>query len=442
MAAHGELWYGARMTNLFAARSQMALSLGFHIVFAAIGMAMPWLMAISHFRWLRTKDPVYLTLTKTWSKGVAIFFAVGAVSGTVLSFELGLLWPAFMKHAGPIIGMPFSWEGTAFFLEAIALGLFLYGWNRMHPWVHWVCGLVVGIAGVASALFVVCANAWMNSPAGFVWTGGHAEQIDPWRAMWNAASWSQGIHMILAAFVATGFAVAGLHALALLRGKRVALHQAAVRVALPLAAVAALLQGVSGDFSARSVAARQPAKFAAMEALFHTQQPAPFLVGGLPNEQTETITGGLHIPRLLGLLAHHDLNAKVTGLDAFPKDQRPPVLVVHVAFQLMIAIGSALALFALGALLLRWRKPHLWWHRRFLWCLVLAWPLGFVAIEAGWTVTEVGRQPWIIYGIMRTSAAVTPVPGLWFSLGGFAVLYGMLAVVVGWLVRRQFRHVD
>lgn len=429
------------MGNVLAARGQMALSLGFHIVFAVVGMAMPWLMAMAHYRWLRYNEEHSLALTKRWSKGVAIFFAVGAVSGTVLSFELGLLWPTFMKHAGPLIGMPFSLEGAAFFIEAIALGLFLYGWGRMPKWIHWACGVVVGVAGVASAWFVVSANAWMNSPRGFVWVHNHAENINPWASLTNPASVSQGIHMIIAAFLATSLAIAGLHALALLRGKRKELHQVAIRIALPVAAMAALLQVVSGDYSARDVAHRQPVKFAAMEALFHTEQPAAFVLGGIPDERTERVYGGIHIPKLLGFLAHRDFQARVVGLDAVPADQRPPVLVTHIAFQLMIAIGTLLAGGALVALLLRWRRPLWWWHRRFLQGVVMAMPLGFVALEAGWTVTEVGRQPWIVYGVLRTREAATAMPGLWGTFAVFGLVYLFLAGVVVWLLRRQFHDV-
>lgn len=276
------------MNELLAARSQMALSLGFHIIFASIGMAMPFLMAASHWRYLRTGEKNYLTLTKAWSKGVAIFFAVGAVSGTLLSFELGLLWPSFMEHAGPIFGMPFSWEGTAFFLEAIALGIFLYGWERVPPRVHWASGLVVGLSGVASGFFVICANAWMNSPAGFDWNGGKPINIDPWAAMFNDAAFLQGLHMVVGAFEAVGFAVAGLHAFLWMRTRH-RLHFSALRIAFSFGAAAALLQPVVGDFSAKSVARRQPIKLAAMEAHFHTSERAPLLVGGIPNEDRKSV---------------------------------------------------------------------------------------------------------------------------------------------------------
>ena len=425
------------MEDLLAARLQMAVSLGFHIIFACIGMAMPFFMAISEYKYLKSGKEVYKDLTKAWSVGVAIFFAVGAVSGTALSFELGLLWPTFMEHAGPIFGMPFSWEGTAFFIEAIALGLFLYGWDRLHPWVHWGSGVVVGISGVASGIFVVAANAWMNAPAGFDWIDGQAYNVDPVAAMFNDAWFSQALHMTIAAFVATGFAVAGLHALLLLKDKNNLFHQKALRISLSVGAIAALLQPLSGDISAKDVAERQPLKLAAMEALFETSQPADFIIGGIPDEDTKQVNYAIHIPKLLSFLAHGDFNAEVTGLDAFPEDEHPPVLITHLAFQIMIFCGMLLA--AIGALylLLNWRWKHLLDRRWFLWIITLAMPLGFIAVEAGWTVTEVGRQPWIIYGIMRTKDAVSSMPGLDVTFYIFTVLYLLLSFILVWLMRRQ-----
>src|SRR5688572_29622320 len=270
------------MDDLLAARLQMALSLGFHIIYACIGMVMPFFMAVSHYQWIKTKEDVYKNLTKAWSKGVAIFFATGAVSGTVLSFELGLLWPTFMMHAGPIFGMPFSLEGTAFFIEAIALGFFLYGWGRFNRWFHWFTGVVVGVSGLASGILVVAANAWMNSPAGFDYVDGQYLNVDPIAAMFNDAWFTQALHMTLAAFAATGFAVAGVHALMILRQKNVGFHLHAFRIAAVFGAVAALLQPLSGDLSAKDVARRQPAKLAAMEAHFHTEKAAALVLGGIP----------------------------------------------------------------------------------------------------------------------------------------------------------------
>lgn len=431
----------AVITDLFAARSQMALSLGFHIIFATIGMAMPFFMAVSHWRYLKTQDAVYLDLTQAWAKGVAIFFATGAVSGTVLSFELGLLWPKFMEQAGAIIGMPFSWEGTAFFLEAIALGIFLYGWNRIPAWVHWGSGLVVGISGVCSGLFVICANAWMNAPTGFQWVDGEAINIDPWAAMFNRAAWNQGLHMIIAAFCATGFAVAGIHAVGLLKKPTSRFHRKAFDIALVIGSVAALIQPLHGDRLAKQVAVLQPAKFAAMECLFHTSQPAPLLIGGFPSEETQSVRFGVHIPMLLSFLAHGDFTAEVQGLDQAPREHWPPVAVTHLAFQLMVALGMLLALMGAVALFAFWKKRRWLEHTRFLKLVALCTPLGFIAIEAGWTVTEVGRQPWIIYGVMKTQDALTPMPGLVYPLLLFTSVYLFLAFLVTWLMVRQFRHV-
>lgn len=424
------------MDNLLAARATMGFSLGFHIIFAAIGMTMPFLMSAAHYLYLRRGEQVYLELTKMWMKGVAILFAVGAVSGTVLSFELGLLWPGFMAHAGAIIGMPFSWEGTAFFIEAVAIGLFLYGWNRMPRWIHWGTGLMVGLSGFVSGIFVVAANAWMNAPAGFDWIDGVAHNVDPVRAMFNRAWLHQSLHMQLAALQAVGFAVAGVHAWLYLRGRAKNLNLKALRIAMVFGATASLLQPFAGHFAGERVAELQPAKLAAMEAHFETQARAPLVIGGLPDEETQKVRWAIKLPGLLSVLAHGDFDAVVTGLDQIPRDEWPPVLITHVAFQIMVAIGLLMA--ALGALWFwyQWRGPQPRW---LLWALVAATPLGMIAIEAGWIVTEVGRQPWIIYGIMRTADAVTPVPGMVYHFGLFLVLYLALAVTTVWLFARQIR---
>lgn len=430
------------MDDLLAARLQMAVSLGFHIVFACIGMTMPVLMAFSEWKWLRTKKQVYIDLAKAWSKGVALFFAVGAVSGTVLSFELGLLFPEFMRHAGPIIGMPFSWEGTAFFVEAIALGVFLYGWNRLNKWVHWLSGVVVGISGVMSGIFVVSANSWMNSPSGFTWEDGKAMDINPVAAMFNDAWLSQALHMTLAAFVATAFAVAGVHAFLLLKNKNNTFHKTAVKIALAFGAVAAFLQPISGDFSAKDIAERQPAKLAALEGLYKTSKPADLVVGGIPNEKEERVDYAIHVPKALSFLAHGDFNAEVTGLDKFPKEERPPVLITHIAFQLMVGIGFLLAFAGLLFFVFSiWRKHILskkWW----LLFIAFLTPLGFIAVEAGWTVTEVGRQPWIIYGVMKTKDAVSTMPGLQYSFYIITSVYLLLTLILVWLMRRQIETVQ
>jgi len=430
------------MNDFLAARMQMAFSLGFHIIFACIGMTMPVLMAFSEWLWLRTGKTVFLDITKAWSRGVAIFFAVGAVSGTVLSFELGLLWPTFMQHAGPIIGMPFSWEGTAFFVEAIALGIFLYGWNKLNKWVHWASGVIVGISGVMSGIFVVSANAWMNSPSGFDWVNGKAINIDPVKAMFNAAWLEQSIHMILAAFISTSFAVAGVHAYLILRKGANAFHTQAVKTALIFGSVAAILQPFSGDFSAKDIAKRQPAKLAALEALYKTSKPAELIIGGIPNDKEEKVNYALHIPGGLSFLTYGNFKAEVTGLDKFPKRDRPPVLITHIAFQIMVASGILLAFISVLYLVfsINWRHILLkkWW----IVLVACATPFGFLAVEAGWTVTETGRQPWIIYGIMRTEDAVSPMPGLHYSFYIITAVYILLSLIIIWLMKRQISSIS
>lgn len=424
------------MTDLVAARATMAFSLGFHIVFAAIGMTMPFFMSAAHWRYLRTKDPADLALTKMWMKGVAILFAVGAVSGTVLSFELGLLWPRFMLHAGPIIGMPFSWEGTAFFLEAVAIGLFLYGWKRMPPWLHWATGLVVGVSGFLSGIFVVAANSWMNSPAGFDWVDGAARNVDPVAAMFNRAWFHQSLHMQLAALQAVGVAVGGIHALLYLRGHAPELNLRALKIAMGFGAAASLAQPFAGHLAAQRVAEFQPAKLAAMEGHFETQRRAPLYLGGLPDVEARTMRWGVPLPGLLSFLAHDDFNAEVAGLDRVPREDWPPVVICHVAFQIMVGIGSALA--ALGALFF-WFLRRGKFPRWFLRSLAVAIPSGMIAMEAGWVVTEVGRQPWIIHGLLRTRDAVTPVPGMAYHFYLFLALYLTLAAATVWLLRRQIQ---
>jgi cytochrome d ubiquinol oxidase subunit I len=425
------------MPDLLAARSQMAVSLGFHIIFAVVGIGMPVLMIIAERRWQKTGDAIHLDLAKRWSKGTAILFAVGAVSGTVLSFELGLLWPGSMELAGGIIGMPFSLEGFAFFTEAIFLGIYLYGWDRISPRAHLWAGVAVAVSGAASGIFVVTANSWMNSPAGFDLVGGRPVNIDPIAAMLNPMAFQQTLHMTLAAYAATGFAVAGIHAFLLLFDRENAFHRRALTAALILGVPAAILQPISGDISARSVAARQPVKLAAMEAHFETTAGAPLTIGGFPDMATGETRYAIRIPYGLSLLAFHDPNAVVQGLEDFPREDWPNVTIVHIAFQIMVALGTYLAVLSLGIAWRAFRRKDLCSSRWLLRAIAVAAPMGFIAIEAGWTVTEVGRQPWIIQGVLRTADAVTPMPGLVVPFLLFTLLYCFLGVIVAWLLYRQ-----
>jgi cytochrome bd ubiquinol oxidase subunit I len=425
------------MSDLLAARSQMAMSLAFHIIFAVVGIGMPVLMVVAEQRYRSTGDRICLELAKRWARGTAILFAVGAVSGTVLSFELGLLWPGFMEFAGPVIGMPFSLEGFAFFTEAIFLGVYLYGWDRISPRAHLWAGILVALSGAASGIFVVIANAWMNAPTGFDMVNGRIANVDPIAGMLNPMAFQQTLHMTLASYAATGLAVAGIHAFLLLIDPDNAFHRRALSVALLVGAPAAVLQPISGDLSARTVAEYQPAKLAAMETHFETGRRVPLVIGGWPDMATGQTRYALRIPGGLSLLAFHDIDAEVKGLDQVPRGDWPNVPIVHTAFQVMVALGTFMALVGVWAGVLAFRRRDPCASTWFLRALALAAPMGFIAIEAGWTVTEVGRQPWIVYGVLRTADAVTPMPGLIVPFLGFTALYCFLGVIVAWLLYRQ-----
>jgi cytochrome d ubiquinol oxidase subunit I len=426
------------MDNLDAARMQMAFTLIFHIVFACIGMVMPFFMVLSHARYLKTRKPEYLTLTKSWQKGVAIFFVTGAVSGTALSFELGLLWPTFMKHAGPIIGMPFSLEGAAFFIEAVALGFYLYGWNKIPERFHLFTGIIVGLSGMISGILVVSANSWMNSPAGFDYVNGQFLNIDPVAAFLNDAWFAQALHMTLAAFAATSFAVAGIHAWQIYKGRNTLVHKTAFNIAIVFGAVAALLQPISGDHSAKDIAVRQPVKLAALEAHYKTEKGAPLYIGGIVDEENKTVSYKIEIPKALSFLSFGDFDAEVKGLNDFPAEDLPPVAITHYAFQVMVSLGGLLMLAALIYFISLKKKSWQGSKRYWLFFAVMA-PVGFLALEAGWIVTEVGRQPWIIHNVMRTKDAVTPMPGMIYSFYMYVLLYATLSVAVTWLMARQIK---
>jgi cytochrome d ubiquinol oxidase subunit I len=415
----------------------MAMSLGFHIIFAAMAIALPLLMVLAEWRWLRTRQAEYLTLAKRMAAGSAILFAVGAVSGTVLSFELGLLWPHFMEWAGGAIGIGFSLEGFAFFTEAIFIGVYLYGWDRIPPAAHLTAGLLVVISGVASALFVVCVNGWMNTPTGIDIVNGRIAHVAPLKALFNPSALVESVHMILAAFMATGFLVAGIHAWQLLKDPLSTFHRRACALALLVGCLPAMIQPLSGDVIAKHAAQHEPAKLAAFEAHFRTQAGAPFHLLGIPDPENGTVPYSIEIPKGLSLLIYNDPNAVVAGLDQIPRDEWPPVTVVHIAFQIMVGCGMALLGVAVWSGWRWWRYRDLFESRLFLWSVVLVAPLGFLAVEAGWVVTEVGRQPWIIAGIMRTADAVTPMPYLVVPFVAVTLVYLALGAVVVWLISRH-----
>lgn len=427
------------MTQVEVARLMMATSLGFHIIFAAAGIALPLMMVAAELRYHVTGEQVYLTLARRWARAAAILFAIGAVSGTVLSFQLGLLWPRFMDWAGSIIGMPFSLEGVAFFSEAIFLGIYMYGWDRLAPGAHLAAGVLVAASGLFSAIFVICANAWMNTPAGFRMVAGVPVDIHPVVAMLNKAAFTEILHMVVAAYAAIGFLVAGIHAAQLLRNREADFHRRGLTIALLIGGVGAIVQPLIGDMAAGEVLHDQPLKLAAFEGLFRSQRGAPLAIGGYPDQTANRLEFAIDIPYLLSILTYHDPNALVRGLDSYPRDEWPePLAAVHIAFQIMVGIGTAMAGLGLWAGCLWWRRRSVFDCKWFLMALTAAAPLGLIAIEAGWVVTEVGRQPWIVYGVMKTAAAVTPMPDLRFAFAIFLTLYLILAVMVlgtvGWMV--------
>ncbi len=420
--------------DLLAARLQMALSLGWHIVIACFGVGLPALILLAEWLGWRRGDGTYNRLARRWARVAGVLFAVGAVSGTILSFEMGILWPGLMGTFGEVIGLPFALEGIAFFIEAIFLGIYLYSWDRLPTRIHLLTGVPIVVAGVASAWFVVTANAWINQPAGFTLVDGRVENVDPIAAMLNPATAVQTTHMIVAAFMVAGFGIASPYALALLRGRRTSYERAGFLLGFSLAALLTGPQILVGDWAAQTIARQQPAKLAALEALYETQRGAPLTIGGIPIDGKVVL--GIQIPNGLSWLAFRDANAEVIGLDAFPEDERPPVLPVHVAFQVMVAIGFGL--FGLSAWLAFswWRRRDIPWSRWFLIGAVAAGPAAAVALEAGWIVTEVGRQPWIVYEVMRVDEAVSAAPGLRFGLYALVVIYAVMTAGTIIVLRR------
>lgn len=423
------------MDNVLAARILMGVSLGFHIIYATIGIGLPLMLMIAEWLSLRSGDEGWHLLARRWIRPAAVLFAIGAVSGTILSFELGLLWPRFMEFSGPLIGLAFSMEGFAFFTEAIFLGLYTYGERRLSRRVLFLCTIPLTLAAAASAVFVISANAWMNTPTGFSMVSGSLAEVKPWQAFANPAWAHEAVHGTLAAYVATGFAMAGIHALSLLRGRNPLQNRRALTLSLAVAGICLPLLLVSGDWAAYSVANDQKAKLAAMEAHFTTQRGAPLVIGGWPDPKTGRVLYGIEVPKLLSFLAHRDPDALVEGLDAFAPEDVPDPRLVHPFFNLMIGSFSLMFVTAAWYWWQRWRRRETPPGRLLLWTVLCASPLGIFALECGWLVTEFGRQPWIIQGHMRVSQGVTPSDGMGLLLATFLLLYltltmGLLRLLV------------
>jgi cytochrome d ubiquinol oxidase subunit I len=426
--------------GLLPARQQMALSLGWHIVLACFGVAFPTMIYVVHRRGIVRDDAVALALAKRWAKVSAVLFAIGAVSGTVLSFEMGLLWPGLMGRFGDVLGLPFAFEGLSFFVEAIFLGIYLYGWGRMPARRHLAMLIPMGAAGVVGTFCVVAVNAWMNNPTGFRLVDGEVTDVNPWRAMFNDGVWLQFAHMWVAAFMVVGFVVAGVYAAGMLRGRVDAHHRLGFTVPFVFATVAALVQPVIGHVLGLRVATTQPSKLAAFELATTTEQPAPLRLGGILVDGQ--VRGAIDIPRIGSLIARNSFGRPVPGLDTVPPGDRPPVNITHLAFQSMVGIGTLLAFAVAVYWLARWRRRDLIGNRWFLRGAVVAGPLAVLAMECGWIATEVGRQPWTVWQVLRTTDAASESGGLWWSYAGAVVVYGGMtigAVVVLRSMARRWR---
>jgi cytochrome bd ubiquinol oxidase subunit I len=423
---------------LLQARQMQALSFAVHIPLVCFGISLPVMVLFAEWLYLRTGDSVYRTLARRWSRVMLTLFAVGVITGTVLSFEMGVLWPNFTGTFGSVFGLGFAIEGFSFFVEAIFIGIYVYGWDRLAPRAHLLSGIPIVIAGFTGSLMVISVNAWMNHPGGFRLHDGRVFDVDPFRALFeNPYLWHELIHMYLAAYVVTGFVLASVYAFARLRGRWGRYEQTALAISLTLAALASIVQAPIGDWAARDVAKSQPTKLAAIEGLPSTTRGAPeHLLGWYRSGRVEY---GLEIPHLLSLLAFHSRNARVQGLDAVPSDQRPPVNVVRASFQTMVAIGTFLGLIGvvyLAVWLRRKRLPRSAWFYR---AVVLAGPLSVVALIAGWVVTEVGRQPWVVYRVMPTDAAVTGAGGVPVGYTALACAYLLVGAGLAWVLRRLGR---
>lgn len=424
--------------GLLAAREQMAISLGWHIILACFGVALPAMIFVLHLRGVRRDDAVALGLAQRWAKASAVLFAIGAVSGTVLSFEMGLLWPGLMGTYGDVLGLPFAFEGLSFFVEAIFLGIYLYGWGRMEPRIHVWMIVPMAIAGVVGTFCVISVNAWMNAPAGFRMVGGEVVDVNPWRAMFNDLAVMQFLHMWLAAYMVVGFCVAGVYAIGMLRGRTDDHHRLGFIVPFVFATVAALSQPVVGHLLGGNLGDRQPAKLAAFELAETTESPSPLRIGGWYADGE--VHGAIDIPYLGSLIAQNSFTAPVPGLDTIPDADEPPINITHWAFQTMVGLGTLFALLVTVFWIARWRGRDLLARRWFLRLMAMAGPLAVVTMEAGWIATEVGRQPWIVYGHMRTAEAAGNYAGLWWLVAATVLLYSAMTAGAAWVLRSMARR--
>lgn len=437
---------GATDLDLLAARNQMALTLGVHIVLACFGVSFPAITLLANWRAVRHDDADAGLLARRWSKVMAVLFAVGAVTGTVLSFEMGLLWPGLMGTYGDVFGIPFAIEGLFFFTEAIFLAIYLYGWDRLAPRTHLLTGIPLVVAGIGGTFSVVAANAWMNQPAGFsLAPDGTVVDVDPVAAIFNDAVGYQAPHMLLAAYLVGGFSVASVYAVGMLRGRRDRYHRLGFLIPFTVASIVLPVQLFVGDLAARAVFHDQPTKFAAQELVWETGDRQPEVLGGIMDPETGEIRFGIPIPDLASILAGYSPDTEIQGLTAVPPEDRPPANVVHLAFDVMVGAATALAALSGWFALAWWRRRDLPRSRWFLRGAASSGVLAVLALEAGWVVTEVGRQPWVVYGYLRTEDAVTDAEGLVWSPAGVVVVYTALVVATVVVLRgmaRRWRQAD
>lgn len=412
------------LESVFAARSTFGMTLMFHIIFASLGVVMPFMILVSQYLYLRRKNPVYEALNKKWTTAFALTYAVGAVSGTVLTFSFGLLWPNFMNVAGPLMGYPLAIEVLFFLLEAIFLGIYVFGRDQLSPWLHWASGIPIFVGGFMSMIVVVLANSWMNTPVGFkLDDAGTVVEANVLQAMFSPAWWYESSHMTIAAFEAVAFAFAAVYAYGMLKGRRDEYHRKGLFLSMSVVTFVALFMLVSGDHTAKQVAQEEPAKLAAMEPRFETEKGAPLSIGGYPDVETGEVRYDIEIPYLLSILSFDDPKAEIKGLEAFPADERPDPRMVWWAFDAMVGIGFFLATLVLWFWFGYWRSRGVPTGKWFLRSTVLAGFLGFLAIELGWITTEEGRQPWAIKGVMLTAEGSTPAPGPVIAFFVFLTLY-------------------
>jgi cytochrome bd ubiquinol oxidase subunit I len=427
------------------ARVQMAFTLACHIILVPLGVSWAFMTLIANYRGLKKHEPESLLLAQRWSKYMAVTFAVGAVSGTVLTFEFGLLWPRFMGQWGDAFGVPFAFEGIFFFLEAIFISIYIYGWRRLSPWVHFWTGVPVVLSGVLGAASVVAANAWMNEPSGFTLdSAGNITSVDPWGVIFNKAMPLQALHMIVAAYVVGGFLIASVYAMGLLRGRRDRYHRIGFLIPFTVAIIFSPIQMLVGDALARWVYANQPVKFAAIELVPNTTSDVPETLLGHLNADG-TVTGGIPIPGLASWLSDPSTGKAtvVQGLNTVPVENQPTIAevnVVHLGWDVMVGLGTFLALlsawYALSWLFRRDMPKSRW----FLRIAASTGVLAVITMEAGWIVTEVGRQPWIVYNLMRVEDAATGNTGVWLTFLGVFALYIGVAVTLILVLRLMSRR--